>query len=479
MIPLITKFNSNSVLYDSLGESSISYISMYGNKEDIYFLKDTIGTTIKYDTTTEILSTIQINLPLSSVTGIVVNSIIKYKDDIYGFNGFDVKPFINQSVLYIQDNSKLVQESYDRKINVVLLSSSSQIRDFILDDDMNYYVIHNKNRISKFSKDRILQYTTTITAANSVFNQLLILPDNEIDILKIDIVREYTNNGLRSYPIILGRVQNEVQTIRSGELFLAKFDEIKKDVYYANLVGLTGEYIPYGNSKRMNYNLTNYDYLKNTYKNNNTLTFKAVLKNVYNNRNKEVVEIPIDITGFKTESHHFAFRVDGVDGTISVFCDGVEIKTVNIQKGKYIFQNLINDNISVGNTYFYNQNTLEKYLKQQNYYYINNSYIKQFKLYNKALTNNQIEFLLYKGIDMKDLVVSLPCDQRNELDGIERQFKLDSTGNKSNKINIIIKNSQITNSDLQKKLKSVIIDKLKKTLPITTTINNIEFRLSS
>jgi hypothetical protein len=284
---------------------------------------------------------------------------------------------------------------------------------------------------------------------------------------------------LSSYPIILGRVQNTLQSIRSGELFLAKFDEITKDVFYAGLIGLTGEYVPYGDIKRINYNLTNYDYLKNTYKNNNTLTFKAILKNVYNNKERISVEIPIDISSFKGETHHFAFRIDGIEGTISVFCDGREIQTVNIQKGKYIFQNLLNDNISIGNTYFYNHNTLEKYLKQQNYYYINNSNIKQFKLYNKALTNNEIDFLIYKKIDMKDLIVSLPCDQRNELDGIERQFKLDTTGNKSNKINIIVKNSQITNVDLQNQLKDIIIEKLKKSLPITTTINNIEFRLSS
>ena len=457
MIPLITKFNSNAVLYDSLGESNKSYISMYSDKDSIYFLRDTSGITVRYDTITEIFTSIKINLPPPSVNGYITNSIIKYNDEIYGFAGFAVKPFINDSVLYILDNTKLVQESYDRKINIIHLSSSTQIRDFILDDDMNYYVVHNGNRISKFSIDRILQYTTTITPANSVFSPLLILPDNKIDILKIDIVREYTNNGLSSYPIILGRVQNELQTIRTGELFLARFDESIKDVTYVGLVGLTGKYIPYGDIKKVNYNLTNYDYLKNSYKNTNNLTFKAILKNAYNNKDRLIVEIPIDTTLFKNESHHFTFRLDGVQGTISVFCDGREIKTIDIQKGKYIFQELMNDNISIGNTYFYNDITLEKYLKQPNYYYINNSSIKQFRLYNKALNNNEIDFLVYKGIEMKDLIVSLPCDQRNELDGIERQFKLDTTGNKSNKVNIIIKNSQITNSALQDQLKSVII----------------------
>ena len=473
MIPLITKFNSNAILYDSLGDIYEWYISMYNDENNIYFLKNQQGRTVKYDVTTESFSEININLSKNNTT---VNSIIKYKDELYGFGGFSVKKFVDDTVLYILDNNKLIQESYDGVIHITHLSSSSEIRDFILDDDMNYYVIHNKSRISKFSKDRILLYTKDITPTTEVFSQISIMPDNKIDILKIDIVREYTNKGLSSYPIILGRVQNQTQTIRTGELFLAKFDESTKTITYANLIGLTGEYIEYGNTNRLNYNLTNYDYLKNKYGNSNKLIFKVILKNIYNNRSRLIIDVPIDTSLFKNESHHFGFRLDGMEGNISIFCDGKEIKTVSFDKGTYIFQDIINDNMSVGSTYFYNHLTLERYLKQKNYYYINNCNISQFKFYNKALSNNEISFLVYNGIKMNDLIVSLPCDQRNELDAIERQFKLDITGNKSNKINLIIKNSQITNTILQDQLKTVILNKLKKVLPITTTINNIEFR---
>jgi hypothetical protein len=77
---------------------------------------------------------------------------------------------------------------------------------------------------------------------------------------------------------------------------------------------------------------------------------------------------------------------------------------------------------------------------------------------------------------MDDLIVSLPCDQRNELDGIERQFKLDVAGNKSNNINILIKNSSIINPVLQNKFKKLVLDRISKIVPITTKINNIEFR---
>jgi hypothetical protein len=101
MIPLITKFNSNAVLYDSLGETNKSYISMYSDKDSIYFLRDTSGTTIKYDTITEIVSSVRINIPSHGITGYPVNSIMKYREEIYGFTGFAVKQFINECCKYL------------------------------------------------------------------------------------------------------------------------------------------------------------------------------------------------------------------------------------------------------------------------------------------------------------------------------------------------------------------------------------------
>jgi hypothetical protein len=473
MIPLITKFKSSSVLYDSLGEITNNYISMFSNKDYIYFLKDTSGNVIEYNTITEEISSKKIE---SSEN---IYSILKYGNILYGFAGYDAKPFIGDSVLYVKDNNKLVQESYNKIVNVVHLSSSSEIRDFMIDDDYNYYVIHNKNNISKFSKDRIKSYTFSVTpAVSSIFNSLSVMPNDEIELLKIDYVREYTSTGLSSYPIILGKIKNGTgnNILAPAQMFLGKIDESTKSIYEAAFIPLTGEYYSYGDNKRTNYNLTNYEYLKNTYKSQNVLTFKIVLQNVYDNRDLTRLEIPISTYLFKSEKHHFAFRMDGINGTVSVFLDGKEIKTLTIQKGRYIFQDIFTDSMNVGRTYFNNNVSLSNYLNQSNYYYVNNASLKRFKIYNKALTNNQIEFEMLNGIDIQDLVVSLPCDQRNELDGIERQFKLDTTGNKSNKINLIIKNCQITNTILQNRLKDIISEKLKKVLPITTTINSIEFR---
>lgn len=488
MIPLITKFNSNSVLYDSIGNIDTEYISLTHTKDYIYFLLNSGGSITRYNKKTEELTNLQIYNVIynhGNVTNDLIYSIMEYQNELYGFNGYDCKKFVGDTVLYIKDNNKLVQQSFDKELDVVHLSSSTEIRDFLIDDDMNYYVLHNKNIISKFSKDRILIYSATITpSVSTVFNSLGVMPNDQIGFFKIDYVREYTDSGLKSYPILLGNIRDGTAVLKPNQLFFCKLDETYANTRNQNydivssalFLGLTGLYYPYGNTNKISYNLTNYDFLKNSYPKKDELVFKIVLQNVYDTHDKIDVEIPISTYQFQSEYHHFTFRLDGINGLVSVFCDGREVKTVQISKGQYIFQDILKESITVGKTYFHNNENLDNYLNQSNYYYIDNSYIKQFKLYKKALSNTEIDYHVYRGSEMNDLIASLPCDQRNELDGIERQFKLDTNGNKSNKINVIIKNSQLTNVDIQEQIKTIIMDRLQKVLPITTTINNIEFK---
>lgn len=471
-LPLIKKFNCGSVLYDSVGEEYNTYISFTSDNEILYFLLTNTGYVISYNTDTEVVSSFSITNSENEMY-----SIISYKNKLYGFNGYNVKLFVDNSVLYIKDDNKLIQETIDERTTVIHLSSQTKITDYFIDDENNYYVLHAENKISKFTKERIPLYTITISPIpDSVFNALGVMPNDTITLLKIDYIREYTDMGLSAYPIVLGRINDGTSVLSAGQLFLAKIDETNKVANYAQFLDCVDNYIPYSEYNKINYNLTNYNYLKNKYTSENELVFKLILKNVFNNKDIIKVEVPIDISLFKTEYHHFAFRLDGIEGIVDVFCDGKIIKTVEIQKGQYIFQDIINDSINVGNTYFNNNISLSEYLNQRNYYFINNCKMKQFKLYKKALTNSEIEFHVYNGIKMNDLIVSLPCDQRNELDGIERQFKLDTTGNKTNKINIIIKNSNINNTILREEMKKIISDKIKKVLPATITINNIEFK---
>jgi hypothetical protein len=346
-----------------------------------------------------------------------------------------------------------------------------------VDDDFNYYVLHSSNYISKYNKDRALIYSFSVrNIANSVFYNAGVSTNASIELIKIDYVREYTLSGLSAYPIILGSISN------TGNMFLMKIDETALSASYVNFLKdhnnnfLSGSYIPFGNPNKVNYNLTNYEFLKNKYNIRNQFIFKIILKNIYNNKDIFKLEIPISTDKFSTEKHHFAFRMDSINGIISIFQDGQLIKNEYVDAGRYVFQDVIYESMNFGNTYFGNRSSLDKYLNQSGYYFVKNLDVQQFKMYNKVLTDNEINFLVLNNLKVEDLVLSLPAGQRNGIDTILRQFKLDIGGAKSNKINLIIKNSGLTAPALQKKMSEIIMDRISKILPVNTQVLNIEYR---
>lgn len=460
MIPYTAKFLSNGAVTDSIGSKYINYISAYNNENIIYYLKDIAGRVESLDLKTEEISSFYALLPGDEVA---VHSVVEKDGVVYAFEGYNAEPFNETSVLYM-DNTRLVVESYDRTTKATLLSSYTGIRDFLINDDLSYFVIHNYNTVSKFSKERNFLYSFSVSSITETAN-------DKIELLAIDYIREYSSTGLREYPIVMG-------SSLSGTFF-GKVNEQTRSLNDVSLLPFYKTYYELGNDRRINTNLTNYSYLRRTYKrpnHSNTFLFKVKLINIYNNRDVQIVKMPFDVSMLVSGYHHIAFRIDAVGGSLCLFVDGREVSRSLIPAGQYIFQNVTYESLGVGATYFYNNVPLFRQLKQNNFYFIDNCKIKQFKIYDKALSDNEIRFHTYKGEPVSDLVVNFPCDQRNDLDQIERQFTLNVSGHKSNSVNIIIKNSNINNPALQNYIKDAVVEKLKKVLPATTKIADISFQ---
>ncbi len=74
------------------------------------------------------------------------------------------------------------------------------------------------------------------------------------------------------------------------------------------------------------------------------------------------------------------------------------------------------------------------------------------------------------------LIASLPSGHRNEIEQVERIFTVNTPGNKSNKVNIVIKNSNINNSAIKENVKNIILEKINNILPVGVTINDVVFK---
>lgn len=492
-IPTTIKYTANGAIYDSMGNNSTEYIASYSTETAIYFLTSTTGDVTKWDFYSEEETTMKAITGSDDGAAYPVKSIVVENGNVYGFRGRSARKFKDNQVLYIEngnlnpkEDSLLTYESFDFKIrskepnfgitntNCNITSntqayksivSTTKIHDFIVDADNNVVLIHGS------SNPTITKYTSSFKLLYKI-NVQQTLKSNQIDsLLAIDLVREYTSTGIKQYPIVL--CKNSL----TQELALFKVDEQNKTITDFKSLGLNIKTAcnVNGTLPVPIYNLTNYTYLKENHPN-KEFSFKLKLTNTQNNRDMLIVNIPVDVSTYTTGAHHFALRLDSKQGNVSVFVDGRLYKNVTIPPSTYIFQDISQDGIAVGCTGFYDNVPLFKYLKQDNYYFVDNSYIKQFKLYNSVLTDNEIRFLTYNGSQMQDAVLSLPSDQRNELDQIERAFKLNVPANKSNNINILIKNSQISDPNIQEQLKVIISDRLQQILPANVNINEITFK---
>ena len=459
-LPYTAKVYANGTIFDSIGDSNLNYYQASYDGDNVFYLYKNTGLVDYINTLSEVQSSVY---ALTPQVGDTVRSFVTFNEQVIGFEGYNAKKFNDYSAVYILNENKLMYETFDHDTKLILLSSKTHIRDYHV-NDTNLWVLHDQSKLTKFNKHRVQQFSVDVQGKiplNSVFL-------TNISLLSIDFIREYTKTGYKQYPIILGYTQDK-------QLFLVKFNEQNNTFYDTKMLPAYGEFFPHSSDKHRNYNLTNSEFLNEKYKTQPTLMFKLRLKNIYNVHDQVEINIPVDID-CATGDHHFVFRLDTLNGKVDLFIDGRLYSSKEMPAVNYTFQDIFYENMTVGTTYFYNNYPLYKKLNQHNYYFTDNCRMRQFKLYNKVLTDNEIRLHTYNGIDIPDVVTSIPCGQRSEIEQIDRFFNLNVPGAKSNNVNVIIKDSNITNTQLQEQLKQVILKKLKKVLPATTNVNDIVFK---
>ena len=330
----------------------------------------------------------------------------------------------------------------------------------IFDDDFNTIVLAIGNKIFQYNTagvllDKIDYDTPGLWEVNldTVSQEQDSLVGGKI--LAIDGVNEYVSGGLNTKSLtILFADKNGILTFNEPKELAQQLDGITESTYNK---------IP----------ITNYNAITRMYDSDN-LNFRLTLKNEYNSEDIRSENISYDLNRIDTGVHTFTFSFNSLKGRATLFVDGLLYEDILFTPGKYNLHNIFNDELYVGSAGFLNGVDLSTYLKQPGYYYVKDLTVSNLYVYNKSASKELIYALNLLNGSIDDLVISLPHGQRNNKATIERFYKL-GRHNSSNKIDIVVNNFNITDTDIQNQIRLNILEDASNILPTGIEINNIKF----
>jgi len=477
-------FNENNIINENI--VSVSY-----DENNLYGISN-VGNIYEISYNDEDIKTIT-NESITAETGILLSpnsyNIVFKQDDKY-FLASSTAGITEQDYRYglfydgedIDNNHRHIHHIYyfnpnsvNKKINYIdnkqasIFFTAKSIQDFkILDDYVG--IAYDESKLDIYNTDRDLLFRYNFNDINK-------------KIFAFDYVSEIRDNKIKKYFIVVtvdkvyDKYGREITEITGDSEFTLRKNPYDYVSLYKledfNLELITKTNYRGHNLKQGETRLTNYSLIKKLHDQYNDYYIKYKLTNKYNNRiNTRIINLP----DFEPGDNNMVINFNGIDGNIEIYKNGKLIITDNFEIGKYISENIFDENMLIGTDSFYNI-PLFKHIKQNNYF-TDGLQIKYFKLYKNILTKDEVKILNMQHNKVDDIVLNIPCGERNKTETINRMFKQSVPGFKTNKFNIVVKNIDVNEND-KKSLKKAINSIIPSKLPIQTNINDIIFRFTT
>ena len=427
--------------YDSKGATFIGVNN--GQKQVIYFdFSDNTFTDVSFNAN---LYT-QNSIPLSAV-----NSIVSYNSGFYGLSSHDVR-LHNNEIFYSNGLYEIRKWKLSDSIDYPLFESTTPLRSFNIDKDDNIWLLQD-TQFYKYSSTRLPLLSSHY-------------PNASKDAVSINFGNVITQAGEQYYALITTHnydadSDNKITAYQysTSGTYLNQFETA---AHFAN--PLTDQ------------NITGDDYVRRVTLSNylpQTINVRVVLSNIVNAAAKEFnLSYPLNLLG--AGYHNFAIRLDGVRGSLALFIDGLEVDEILINPGEYILSNAFERPLIVGATSFYNNTTLPSHLKNTSFYVID-SKIKNFNIYQTAINDFDIKFFANRNQAIPEIYYNIPSGKTAYIEEIERVFKQDVPIKRASAFNIKLVNLGQIPEALQQQLEEAIRAQLASKLPYNAKLAEVKW----
>ena len=368
----------------------------------------------------------------------------------------------NDGKPWVLQQGKIYSYSSLLSSNIAAVSASNIIEGVNIDKDNNVWVLHDYDKVTKLNNAREVLFTTSL----ETLVPLSAVRHNR----SIDYICEFDESGYTSYPVVF------TQSASGARMY--KIDPNDGTVL-ADTISLTGTDAPvrtFATSPSGIKTYTGHDFIrKNRLETGNKLKAKVSLSSPYNTstttQSYSSYTLAYELSGLTQGWHNFNIQLDAEKGLYELYIDSAKIQTISLSGGKFSYSDIFDSPLIVGAAPFYTKLILQDHLDQPRHYLANDIKLKNIKLYNKPLNEYEIKNHYMVLQNSNSIKWDIPVGQRNYVDTVERIFKHSLPGRKSNFVDINIRNTEITDSNLIDELKQNIIDELN--VPVHTSVNNI------
>ena len=416
-----------------------SYISYNISANQVAFVKND-STAVCVDKSTLQTSISSINDTL----GLGVSSVYYNLSGLLGSPGTSIKTYNTTHMLY-QSGSTIFKLKAGEDNATPVVQSSSTLKDFAVDENGNILLLHDVDKFTLINKNRKVLFTQTLSTIPLTGS-------------RCEFVTQYGFDRKDTFITIAGIDINGSQAI-------AMYDSDSVLRSYSSIQGTL-------TSTQSNFTGYNYFIDKNT---NHNLTFRLTLANILDNTDITTTALTYDYKDIEPGFTTFTYTFDSLKGTIKLYMNSILQQETSVTPAKYSVKTIQTNNFIIGATSFYNNIKLADYIKQPGFYHIYGTTLKNVYIYDKALTFDKINALNILGNAIDPIIISIPCGQRNNIEEIIRYFKFGVPNSISNKIDIVVKNSGITDEAQQNAIKGEIINNITALLKGDAVINNINF----